>query len=283
MIKPLNHAYKEQFITYVKMHKGDFDDYFVSDDVLEKYSFEENLTYVLLDQETITGAISVMRAYGVRLRFFHVTSGSFEDYLSLHQCVLEDLRGKHYKVFLPAYQTVQTEMYLKLGHSIERKIFSLMRDPAPINVPVIHTDYAIREMSFPEDLEAYCHVRNEAFKDLVGSSPITPDDIKDLHQKEEYIKETTLVLTHHDLVVGIIKGAKEIENGITQVYIGPVALLNAYQGLGLGNFMLCYLINTVQELGPWRCQLSVNATNKHATKLYLNNGFYVDEEVIALI
>lgn len=63
--------------------------------------------------------------------------------------------------------------------------------------------------------------------------------------------------------------------------IGPLAILPAYQGKGLGRQLLRAALDFAQKKKYKKAMLCVNADNERAKKLYLKEAFVQIEGVVA--
>jgi len=260
MIINLTEDYLKAFIDYMKTHKTEADDYFLSDEALDQFDIEDNYTYLMLEANVIIGVISVMKKFGVRLRYIHVADHDVSIFQNLYNEMKRQI--SHFKVFLEE-GSPYIELFKKQGMILERTVYALRRDQEPININQISTDYDLSPLDIEKDLQGFVDVRNQAFKDVKGSEPRDVDFYLKHLRGNEYIKEGTLLLKHNDKPVAIIKAAKEIEAGEWQLYIGPVAVIPTYQGKGLGKYMLSNIIDLANRL-DCICRLSVNTDNENA-------------------
>jgi mycothiol synthase len=97
---------------------------------------------------------------------------------------------------------------------------------------------------------------------------------------ETYIEGGMLILYHEGTPVGIVRGAKEFEEGEFLTFIGPLALIPEYQHKGLGRNLLRTIINFGAKAGIPKAMLCVNAENQKALDLYLKEGFEKLEAVV---
>jgi ribosomal protein S18 acetylase RimI-like enzyme len=72
-------------------------------------------------------------------------------------------------------------------------------------------------------------------------------------------------------------GVKEVEND--EYFISNIAVLPAYQGRGLGKYLLSQAEKTASERGFNKISLTVDVENEHAFSLYTQTGFSVIETV----
>lgn len=279
MIIKLNHEYMNAFKDYIQANPTSDDDYFLSEDLLEQFTLEENITYISLSNNKINGALSIMKSFGIRLRYAHVMHDDINLLKELHDVVLSHIPS--YKVFLEEGSSY-IKMFLALGLTFERTIYALRRDINDILTHPISKDYSLEALKLPEELQDFADVRNKAFYGLKGSVQRDISFYEKHMSGDDYLQEATLLLRHKGKAVGIIKASKEIENGQEQFYIGPVAVIPDYQGRGLGKYMLSEIIQIANK-HDCVCYLSVNTDNSNALKLYTDLGFEKDKIVTGLV
>ncbi|MBI9014593.1 MAG: GNAT family N-acetyltransferase [Clostridiales bacterium] len=285
MITKLTDFYFKDFLLYLKKHNTGYDDYFLCDEQLNQFKIEDNITYIKVEKNQIIGVISIMKSFGCRLRLLHAINDDFSVLKDLHLNAMKSLKLNNiskYKVFIETKETGMIDVFQKLGLEVERTIYAFKRNVNDITVPELDAEYSVDVLKIPEDIKDYAEIRNIAFKDLIGSNQRDISFFMDMDKSDDYCKETTLILRHLNKPVAIIKGAKEIEDGEEQVFIGPVAVLPDYQGRGLGKHLLSQVIQTANQM-QCPCFLSVNTNNKNALNLYKNLGFYEAAIVVALI
>lgn len=268
MIIELKEDKSDLFKDYLRHVKTSFDDYFLSESMINTFKIHDNFTLLYMKNDKIIGLISVMKSYGTRLR---IIDGPKEILKDLHLAMIQLLNNnqlKSYKAFIDLEDKDLLEFYDK-NLIYERSIYALERPPEPIKI--CHKNFNIRPLEMPGEKDLYAHIRNQAFQPVKGFESRDGDFYKDMHTSKEYVKEWTLVLSS-DHAIGIIKAAKEIENGRIQAYIGPIAILPEYQGKGYGKYLLSHLIDIINKEG-YVCTLSVNVDNEKALKLYYDLGF----------
>jgi ribosomal protein S18 acetylase RimI-like enzyme len=72
-------------------------------------------------------------------------------------------------------------------------------------------------------------------------------------------------------------GVKEVEND--EYFISNIAVLPAWQGKGVGKYLLSQVEKTAREKGFNKISLTVDVENEHAFSLYKQTGFNVIETV----
>ncbi|MCH4889312.1 GNAT family N-acetyltransferase [Acidaminobacter sp. JC074] len=272
MIKKLTEDLLDDFKDFIRQHPIKMDDYFTCDKALNDFNIEDNISYLRYENNQIIGLMTIMKAYDVRLRYAYALDDDLKD---LHEACKSEVSS--YKVFLED-DSDMLDIFLDLGLTVERKVYALRRKVGDIEVPSLASSYRLEELKIPDDVETFTNIRNTAFVNLKGSRKRAPEEYLEGFQSEAYFKEGTLMLYHEDKPVAVIKGAYEDDI----IFVGPIAVDPSYQGKGLGRYLLSSLIHASNNIKR-DLELSVNADNEHALKLYTDLGFYVEKKVIALI
>lgn len=287
-IERLDHREKEDFITYCIKHRNDVDDSFLYDkDLADFEPDEENPTFVVREKGRVVAAASLIlngyhrRGRNGRFRIFHSETQDSDAYSLLLTEILKHSAGLD-KVFLfvPFTNKALAGNMERLGFAIERYAFLLIKelgDSPPVELP---DGYSIRAFQPDNDEDAWCRIRNTAFSSLKGNStPITPDMVQKFLSQPDYLEGGLMLLLHADKPVGIIRGAYDDYEGTPAMNIGPVAILPAYQGKGLGTQLLRMALEFARLKNYKKTTLSVNAENESAKALYMKEGFVQAEGV----
>ncbi|WP_166462450.1 GNAT family N-acetyltransferase [Psychrobacillus vulpis] len=277
------------FITYCKKHKMELDDSFLYDEDLQEFEpNEENPTYIVTTQQgDIVGAVSLMiddyskRGRKARFRIFHSEVESLECYSMLMEAILKHTDGLD-KVFLfvPFTNKKLEEFINQLKFNVERYSFVLVREDLDVPEFSLPNDYVIQPFQSGRDEEIWCEVRNAGFAKLQGSeTPITPEMVQKMMTAEENIEGGSMILYHKSEPVGVIRGADDEYENSRIMEIGPIAIIPAYQGKGLGRILLRAALRFAKEKSYKRTILCVNADNERAKALYIQEGFKQVEAV----
>ncbi len=289
-VEKLLHKDKEDFIAFCLRHRNKVDDSFLYDEALENFiPDEENLTFIIKKEGNIIAAASLIideyhrRGRCGRFRIFYSEDKNPKIYSILLEEVIHHIKEID-KVFLfvPLTNSELTDNLQGLHFAIDRYVFILVKEitgPPAINLPA---GYSIREFQLGKDEEEWCNIRNTAFSNLRGNStPITPDMVSKLVDSSEYLEGGLLFLMHNNNPVGIIRGANDEYEGERAMNIGPLAILPAYQGKGLGRQLLRIALEYAHKKEYKKVTLCVNADNERAKELYLGEGFVQIEGMIA--
>lgn len=284
----MTHDEKKDFITYCKKHRSELDDSFLYDEDLANFEpDEENPTFVVRENGKVAAAASLIlndyhrRGKNGRFRIFHAETQDFESYSLLLTEILRCAAGLD-KVFLfvPIVNKKLAANMERLGFAIERYAFILTRELGVCPSVELPGGYSIRTFQPENDEEAWCYIRNTAFLNLKGNStPITRDMVHKLLSQPEYLEGGMMMLLHKDTPVGIIRGAHDDYEGAPAMTIGPVAILPAYQGKGLGKQLLRAALKFARQKNYQKTMLCVNAENESAKALYMQEGFVQAEGV----
>ncbi len=99
----------------------------------------------------------------------------------------------------------------------------------------------------------------------------------DLDKSADYYKDGFfgVVLNAHDEIVGTF-GLLEHEPGVVE--IRKMYLLPTYRGMGIGRFMMHFLLAKAKELGYGKVMLETASSLKEAVAMYEKYGFVLDEK-----
>lgn len=281
---------KEDFIAYCLKHRNKVDESFLYDAELENFlPNDENPTVIVKEDGKIVAAASLIlddyhkRGRNGRFRIFF----SEKNDLSVYSILLSEVI-KHAKeidkvfLFVPSTNNELSGNLAKLQFTVDRYVYLLIKEiiePAVINLP---EGYSIRAFQSDIDMEDWCTIRNIAFRTLKGNStPVTPEMILKQVSQPDYLDGGFLFLLHNNNPVGLVRGSKDDYEGEPAMNIGPLAILPAYQGKGLGRQLLRVALDFAQKKGYKKVILCVNAENERAKELYLKEGFIQVEGVIA--
>jgi mycothiol synthase len=289
-VEELRYEDKEEFIAFCLKHKNRVDESFLHEEELENFApDEENPTIIMKKDGSIIAAASLIlddyhrRGRCGRFRIFYSEDNDSRVYSTLFSEVMKH-RNEIDKVFLfvPFINNELSNNIQDLQFEIDRYVYLLVKEitkPQVVNLP---EHYSIREFQSDRDEDDWCYIRNTAFSQLRGNStPITSEIVRKQMSSTEYLEGGLLFLMHNNTPIGIIRGAKDDYEGEQVMNIGPLAILPAYQGKGLGRQLLRTAINFAQKHKYNKVMLCVNADNEQAKELYLKEGFVQVEGVIA--
>lgn len=281
---------KENFIAFCLKHRNKVDDSFLYDKDLENFTpDEENPTYIVKKDGNIIAAASLIlddyhkRGRSGRFRIFYSEDNNPNTYSILLSEAIK-YRREINKVFLfvPLTNSELSDNIKSIHFAVDRYVYLLIREITGPQVIDLPDGYSVREFQPDKEEEDWCYIRNTAFSNLKGNStPITPEMVRKQVGSPEYLEGGLLFLMHNSNPVGIIRGANDDYEGEPAMNIGPLAILPAYQGKGLGRQLLRAALDFAQKMNYKKAVLCVNADNERAKELYLKEGFVQVEGVIA--
>ncbi|WP_462413127.1 GNAT family N-acetyltransferase [Neobacillus sp. Marseille-QA0830] len=279
----LTHERTRDFALYCKKHRSSIDDSFLYDEDIQQFEpNEENPTYIITNHqgEIIAAASLIMDEYqkrGKRARFriFHSEMDDVACYSMLLDTLLPHIKEiENLFIFVPLINKPLSAMIERLGFSVDRFAFLLMREDMEVPEISLPEDYQIRSFKRGKDEQLWCEVRNAAFATLKGNeTPITPEMIANQTKSKEYLEGGMKLLFHQEKPVGVVRGADDEYEGAPIMNIGPLAILPEYQGKGLGRCLLRCALHYAKENAYSRTILSVNGENERAKALYIQEGF----------
>jgi mycothiol synthase len=148
--------------------------------------------------------------------------------------------------------------------------------PGPQFAPTV----AVRPLRWDEDLDRYVAFMNEAFRGHPSPMSWTVGQIRHVHELPDF--DPTLILlvadaTDPDRLVGFTvletNPAPAAEDGGPTGSVGLVGVVPAWRGRGLGRELLRWAVGELRRRGIEPIDLSVEAENEAATRLYRAHGF----------
>jgi len=304
-IKPLDQHSLDQFMTYCRRYRFEHDESYLCESELRSFLIgEENPTFLLLNQKNkLMGGVSVKvmahenNQLRGRIRLLHVRKPIVsltkfrssrerikENYHRLIQTLQCEVKGlDHVFCLFPEDKDHIVEYLMEMGFVIDRYPCLLKRYDKPICSPVFSDGYFVRPFAYGCDEQIWLNLRNTIMSSVKGSE--APDDIsvfQEYRSEEGEIDGGMLLLYHGDLPIGCARLVHEIENKQSFVFIDTIGIVPSYQHKGLGRQFLRYCLAFGQERRMNCAMLSVNAENKQATSLYIEEGFELTEIMTCL-
>lgn len=289
-IEALKNDEIQAFADYCRKHRAEIDESFLYDEDLRNFKIgEENPTYIIKSEgEEIKAAVSLIiddyfrRGKKGRFRIFHSEIEEAEVYIELMKAVLKHTGGlEKLFIFVPLVNKKLMQQMESMKFLIDRYAFFLLRENMEVPEYSFPQGYEIKPLVIGRDEEIFCQVRNTSFATLKGSeTPITPEMVEKMISSDESIKGGLMILYHGEKPVGVVGCAKDEYENIPAMYIGPLAIIPEYQGIGLGRSLLRAALNFAKEKTYKKVVLSVNAENEGAKTLYLSEGFKQVEAVV---
>lgn len=279
-ILPLEINRKQEFIDYCVTHRSEHDASNLYDEDLKNFiPNENNPTYILTDNnDAVVGAVSLLlspesRKKGtVRIRILHSTIATKEAYQMMVNAILNHADGIHHIfLFIPEEKTHTRDILEELGFFVQRFAWILIRKNENILPPIFSKDYIVKPFRKGKDEEAWCNISNAAFSFFSWRVNIAAESVIFDETSDTYIKDGILMLWHGEEPIGILRIEKDPDDNVAE--IGPIAILPAYQGNGLGRNLLRVGLEVGLRNGFKSTVLSVNGENQKAADLYLSEGF----------
>lgn len=283
-IEKITESNKAAYVAYCQKYRFEHDESDLYDDQLEVFdpSDDKQPTYRLINEAGETTGMVSLRLMPYlenetrgRFAIFHVIEPLEEAYALLWEAIEPHTRVlNHVFLFLPEAKPQVGEIVKNLAFELDRYVWVLDRGDFPIETPVFPEGMSLRTYQGEADAPDWCTVRNGAFASLKGSeTPITVQDVVKMSKDSGAVDGGMLILSDPSGPVGVIRVGKEVEDDKTYAFIGPVAVLPAYQGRGLGRQLLRAGVAFGRENGMPHAMLCVNADNARAADLYLSEGF----------
>jgi len=275
------------FLEYCRSHEKDHDESFLGEEELNRFSPDENITWLLMDEGEITGAFSVILKRHNRVRIFHTADGTLESYRMLHEAMIDTLEKesgqKQYSLFITEEHNAGTiGIFKEIGLKTDRYIYVMERERGSVPPAGLPGTLTLTPVQLPEEAALWAGIRNEGMKEVPGFLYYGAEFFSSMNLEEGFLGDCTLILRQGDEGIGIIKAEKDVQESESFGFIGPIAVLPAYRGRGYGRACLRTVLSLIENKYGWKSSLCVNADNEDALKLYLQEGFHKTESVVAM-
>lgn len=282
--QPITPDNKELYSDYCKTYRFEHDESDLYDEDLLAFDPDPSKqpTFMLQNEEGETcGMVSIRimpyleNQKRARFSIFHAVEPAPEAYELLWKAIEPFTKALHHVfLFLPEAKPEIGDIVKRLGFDLDRYVWVLDRADLPVEPPQFPEDMSIRAYIDAKDAPDWCTVRNGAFASLRGSeTPIGVEEVVKMTKDIGAVEGGMLILSNAAGPVGVIRVGKEIEEEKTYAFIGPVAVLPAYQGQGLGRQLLRAGLAFGRDHEMPNAMLCVNADNEWAADLYLSEGF----------
>jgi len=249
---------------------------------------EEHPSYLLLEDDQVAGAVSLMRTKRFlsvekgRFSIFHSKTGQIESYIQLLEAIrphMDDLQNVF--MFIPEKNESSAGILSDLGFEIERFSFVLERSEPALSEPVFPEGITVHPLDSTdqEGISQFVACLNEEFKELAGHTTNTAEDIQTWFEDQSYIEDGMCLLKKGGEAIGTISLMRDLDD-MNAGEIGAFGILEKYRGLDLGRNLLRYGINYLIEKELKPIILAVNGENHGAIKLYEKEGFNLTESVV---
>ncbi len=270
----------EDFIKYCKKYRADPNDEGLSDIDLEGFEVnEENPTYILVDDNNIKGAVSLIlddfykQGRIGRLRIFHSVENEIDNYKIMLRAILQEIEEVD-KIFIYIDQKNEkvAEILTVLQFKIGGYSLTMIREDREVPKATFPDGFELRTFEENRDEVDWCKVRNIGFPE---DAPRTPENVC-LYWKSEpqcHLEDGMMLLYHKDEAIGTIRASVESESGEKYTYISVVCVNPEYREKGLGKNLLRAAIDYGRTQGLPKAMLCVDVENENALNIYLREGF----------
>jgi mycothiol synthase len=268
------------FKAFCVKHRDQVDDSYLTDEDLEEFVLNEDNPSLLGFDENghMMAAVSLIFDVPNRKARFRIFQSDVEDpaiYHELLKAILEYAPEiDNFTIYGDEPRKEFFDILMKLNFDLERYIYVMNREDDGSEISVNFPDgFSLGTMVFNQDEEEYMQIRNEAFSTLVGSSPMSLEQVKDMKNWFEYWENGIRFLKHGERKIGLIRMSLHPDGDGVIAAVEPIAILPEYHRQGLGGKLLRSGLKFAQKNGVPKCTLCVNATNEKAADLYKKEGF----------
>lgn len=241
---------------------------------------ENDPVYLLVNGKEIRGAAALMlhpeyrEVRQARLRMFHAADGDYLSYLKLLNSILLHTHGltSIYGFIEDNYSHI-AKIWEDLGFNARRFAWVLIRHNTENKQANFPAGYELKTFRENIDEDSWCAVINDAFGHSLGHVRMTPEKIRYWKLEKGYLQEGMKLLWYNDKPVGSIGITKDNHKGSEIYFIDAVAVINDFQGKGLGKNLLRAGIEFAVNSGIQKVMLSVNGENDKAADMYFREGF----------
>jgi mycothiol synthase len=270
----------EDFIEYCKKYRENPNDEGLSDIDLEDFEIDkENLTYILVSDNNIKGAASLIlddfykQGRMGRLRIFHSIENEVDNYKIMLRAILEEIEGID-KIFIHIDQKNEgmAEILTSLQFKLGGYSFTMIREDKEVPKATFPEGFELKTFKENRDEVDWCKVRNIGFPE---DPPRTPENVC-LYWKSDpqcHLEDGMMLLYYNKEPIGTIRASVEFEAGEAYTYISVVCVNPEHRGKGLGRNLLRAAIDYGRSKGMPKAMLCVDIENESALNLYLREGF----------
>jgi mycothiol synthase len=285
-IIPVDHENQKQLYDYCAKYGAEHDSSYLPGRDFELG--DEHPSYMLLDNDKVVGAVSLMRtnrflSVGTgRFSIFHSILGSREAYDKLLEAVrpyFQDLRSVY--LFIPEQNQNTAGILDQLGFQVERYSFILERRGPSLPDPVLPQGISVQSLNREDQdgLRQFADCINEEFKELAGHTPSSPEFIQSFFDDPCYLEGGVCLLKKGTKAIGTIVMMQDVDDPEAGEIMG-FGVLPEQRGTGLGRNLFRYGFNFLIDRGFQPVILAVNGENHNALKLYQSEGFNLTESVV---
>ena len=285
-LEPVEPGNLAQFLRYCAQYGPEHDEsYLPGEDFVIS---ADRPSYLLLEEGKAVGAVSLMRtpayvqARRGRFAILHARVPATEPYAALYQAISQHFDGlDQVYLFAPTERHDTAGILRELGFGVERYSFVLsLRDPQP------------RAMQFEEGFEVvalrpqdgaaiqrFVELVNSNFRQLAGHVELSAQDVQGWFREASQLENGICLLVRGEEAVGTVCITRDLsDEGASEITALGVA--EGFRGRGLGRQLLRYAVNFSVSHGLKPVYLSVNGENHLATRLYITEGFMLEQTVV---
>ncbi|MHB9031959.1 MAG: GNAT family N-acetyltransferase [Anaerolineae bacterium] len=274
----LDAAHLDAFMAYCRAHAAEHDSSNYPDPATALDA--DHPTCLALEDDILIGACSLLRggqyaqASKGRILIWHSLFTERPVYDALLTAILPGTAGLDYLYgFIPRERERTAAIWESLGWFIERRSYLMRYDKPETPDSLLPAGYELRQLqAYDQDLASFSDLINLNFARLAGHVDSDPQRIASFLTDPYYLPGGILVLCCGNQPIGTL-GLSHDEN---EAGVGGIEMLSLhpdYRGRGLGRALLAEGIRRIRAAGYPVVDLSVNAENDTAVRLYTSSGF----------
>jgi ribosomal-protein-alanine N-acetyltransferase len=275
-------ATSDAFCKYARIFGGQHDDSYTEPDELARFDPEREPAVIALGaDDVVIGAASVMLHGYVgeglgRFRIMHAAVRTL--YKPMLDRLLERVpsEARQLFLFLPEEAGPIEEELAQAGFAVTRRAY-LLGNPSPADARVIEPPAGVElQLATIEDAVDWTGIINAAFHGDPGRYDMVPEGAARLLGRPRVIPNGTLIALRHGEPAGLVLTVVSAEDP-TVAEIESLAVVPAHQGRGIGKALLSAALRAAAPRGCTSVELSTNAENRRALRLYLEADFGIDD------
>ena len=216
-----------------------------------------------------------------RFILLHSRRKRAETYRMLLEAVLpfaQEARAEKNFLFLPTADFQEVELLKTIGFEESRKAFFLEKKRNDFR-KLIKTEVLpdMKPFKPASDMDIWCEIINEAYKDIPGHIPYTPQMVREDIETDSTFPGCVQISYLNGEAMGLFYCSLEAED---ELWISQLAVLPAYRNKGIGRYFLRSCLNLAAEFKAG-CGFTVNSENNTGLHLFLSEGFIIRDEYTA--
>lgn len=229
---------------------------------------------------------SFRAARRARVAILHVMVESHTDYRTLLDALGASIAGRadELYLFIPETLTWLRTSLEASGFSLERTVYLMRADAGDPRQPASQKEARVE---FPQGYglaavtagdaaaqDDFIAIRNRNFKELRGSSDQRAEDLAAFIASRAFLEGGLVRLLSPDgTACGTLRVERDEDDG--SAFIGTISVDKEHRGRGLARGLIRAALSIAGGAGMHEAFLSVNADNRTALKLYLEEGFSI--------